>query len=70
MSDYAAYVLRTCKADGTSHGGFRWPESGHVEAPNWMPAKECGGGIHGLLWGRGDAWLLDWSPMPSGRSSA
>ncbi len=59
---YAAYVLRTSKADGISYGGFKWPKSGHVEAPNWRPIKECGGGLHGLLWGRGDVGLLNWSP--------
>jgi len=53
-------VLRTCNADMSSHGGFVWPESGHVEAPDWDPdpARDCGGGLHGLLWGCGDAGLL------------
>lgn len=27
--------LRTCNPDGTSHGGFEWPEAGWVEAPDW-----------------------------------
>jgi hypothetical protein len=51
------YVLRSCKSDGTSHGGFRWPDSGPVECPDWSPAAECGHGLHGLLWGIGD-WGL------------
>jgi hypothetical protein len=58
-------ILRTCKrnSDGqlTAHGGFVWPESGPVEAPDWSPEPECGGGLHGLLWGEGDGGLLRWS---------
>ena len=56
------YVLRTCASDMTSHGGFKWPESGPVEAPDWDPKPECGNGLHGLLWGEGHGALLDWSP--------
>jgi hypothetical protein len=33
-------VLRTCNADMTAHGGFKWPESGHVAAPDWLPTRE------------------------------
>jgi hypothetical protein len=47
-------VLRTCDADMKAHGGFVWPKSGLVEAPDWQPTKACGNGLHGLLWGRGD----------------
>jgi len=53
-----ALMLRTCAADMTAHGGFRWPESGPVECPDWDPTPECGHGLHGLLWGRGDYSLL------------
>jgi len=56
-----AYMLRTCSADGTSYGGFTWPESGPVEAPDWDPSPQCGHGLHGLLWGEGDGRLIDWS---------
>lgn len=55
-------VLRTCRSDMTSHNGFVWPSEGHVEAPDWDPAPRCGGGLHGLAWGEGDATLLNWSP--------
>ena len=55
-------VLRTCNADGTSRGGFKWPESGPVEAPDWDPIARCGSGLHGALRGEGDGSLLDWSP--------
>jgi hypothetical protein len=57
-------VLRTCKRepDGrlTAYGGFVWPESGPVESPDWNPEPTCGGGLHGLLWGKGDGALLNW----------
>jgi hypothetical protein len=50
-------IIRTCKADGTSYNGFKWPESGLVECPDWDPKPECGNGLHGLMWGDGD-WSL------------
>ena len=50
-------VLRTCAADGSSSYGFKWPESGPVEATDWKPTEECGNGLHGWLWGHGD-WSL------------
>ena len=56
------YVLRTCNADMTAYGGFKWPEKGKVEAPDWNPRACCGQGLHGLLWGEGAGGLLDWSP--------
>ena len=55
-----ALGLRTCKADMTAHGGFVWPKSGPVEAPDWKPTPECGNGLHALLWGEGDCGLLNW----------
>ena len=54
-------VLRTCTEDLTSHGDFRWPESGPVKCSDWLPTASCGHGLHGLLWGEGDGGLLDWS---------
>ena len=57
-------VLRTCKADLTATSdkakGFKWPEKGPVECPDWDATPECGHGLHGLLWGMGDARLLTW----------
>lgn len=58
---YRAYVLRTCDSDLTSYYGFQWPETGYVEAPDWDYTPECGGGLHGALWGEGDGSLLDWT---------
>ena len=58
--------LRTVKLDGSSinekSNGFKWPlEVGAiVEAPDWDPGDHCGGGLHGLPWGEGDARLLLW----------
>jgi hypothetical protein len=54
-------VLRTCAKDMTSHGGFKWPASGPVSAPDWNPERVCGGGLHGLLFGEGEGGQLDWS---------
>ena len=53
MSDDAyVYGIRTANADMTSYGGFRWPESGPVEAPDWRDDDTCGGGLHFLLPGQ------------------
>jgi hypothetical protein len=51
-------VLRTCAADMSAYGGFIWPRSGFIEAPDWKPQAECGNGLHGLLWGEGSAGYL------------
>ena len=56
MSDAdTVLILRCCRPDGSSHNGFVWPRSGPVEAPDWSPSPECGHGLHGWLWGEGDA---------------
>jgi len=52
---HRALVLRTCDASLRSDGGFQWPASGQVTAP------DCGG-LHGFLWGEGDGALADWDP--------
>ena len=56
------YFLRTTDAHGRSRGGFQWPlEIGAVvSAPDWSPKPVCGGGLHGLRNGLGNASLLDW----------
>ena len=53
-----ALMLRTCDNDMCGHGGFAWPDAGLVKAPDWNPEPSCGGGLHGLLWGDGDASQL------------
>ena len=50
-------VLRTCSANMTSHGGFKWPKRGPVSAPDWVDNFQCGNGLHGWLWGEGDGTL-------------
>ena len=54
-------VLRTCAADMSAHGGFIWPKSGPISAPDWKPTQECGNGLHGLLWGEGNGEMLSWA---------
>jgi hypothetical protein len=56
-----ALILRTCDKDMCSHGGFQWPRSGSVAAPDWRPVAECGGGLHGFLRGEGDGGLASWA---------
>ena len=55
-------VLRCCNTDGTNSHGFTWPLNvgATVVAPDWDPdpGRDCGGGLHGLLWGCGDGGLL------------
>jgi hypothetical protein len=50
-------VLRTCSANMTSYGGFKWPKRGPVSAPDWIDNFRCGNGLHGWLWGEGDDTL-------------
>ncbi len=60
MADYqlpegCALMLRVCDADGRSYGDFQWPGVGvEAVAPDWSPEPECGGGLHGWLYGQGD----------------
>jgi len=54
-------ILRTCNADMRSYGGFQWPRSGPVVAPDWNSRPECGNGLHGFLRGEGVGGLADWS---------
>lgn len=54
-------IMRTCDKNMRSHGGFQWPQSGPVVAPDWQPTEECGNGLHGFLWGEGNGELADWS---------
>ncbi len=58
------WLLKTVAADGGAYGDFVWPlEVGaEVAAPDWSDAPKCGGGLHGLLDGRGNGPLLSWSP--------
>ena len=55
-------VLRVCAADGSSHGGFKWPLTAGAEvvAPDWKDNRECGNGLHGWLYGQGDHSCADY----------
>jgi hypothetical protein len=54
-------LLRTCDRDLKAYGGFQWPSSGLVVAPDWSSRDCCGFGLHGLPWGEGDAGHLSTS---------
>lgn len=41
----------------TAYGGFVWPKKGVVKPRKWSKRAECGDGLHGWLWGVGDASL-------------
>ena len=58
--DTPVLVLRTSDANLRSYwdSSFQWPETGYVAAPDWRPSAGCGNGLHGLLWGDGDAGYL------------
>ena len=58
---HKAYILRTCDHDMKSYGGFQWPMSGIVKAPDWRADVKCGRGLHGFLWGEGYGDLANWS---------
>ena len=44
--------IKSVCGDMTSHGGFVWPKSGPVTAPDWRDDFGCGGGLHFLLAGQ------------------
>jgi len=52
-----ALVLKSLPANLIARNNFQWPESGHVNCPDWKETNECGNGLHGWLWGEGDAGL-------------
>ena len=57
-----AYILKSIPADCRARNGFLWPtEPGAiVTAPDWDPAPQCGGGLHGAINGAGDYSLFCW----------
>ena len=58
-------VLRCNSPANTSRNGFQWPGvGGYVEAPDWAETKECGNGLHGWLYGVGDASTSDYAGKP------
>ena len=61
MNDETVLVMRSVSAGMVSRNGFRWPTEGPVECDDWSPVAECGQGLHGLLWGAGDASLMSYA---------
>ena len=59
MKKNEVLVLRTVNKDMTSKydGKFLFPKKGLVVCPDFKPTKECGNGLHGLLWGVGRDYL-------------
>jgi hypothetical protein len=55
--------MKVVGPDMRSYGGFLWPESGYVEAPDWNPEPACGNGLHGWLNGQGDIACQPFSYM-------
>ena len=57
--DGTVLVLRTTDKNGKSFGGFQREirVGAIIECPDWNPKPVCGGGLHGLLWARGN-WSL------------
>jgi hypothetical protein len=51
------YVLKTVDKDMQGYGGFKYPTKGKVTAPDWQPTKQCGKGLHALLWAEGGDYL-------------
>lgn len=50
-----ALMLRKVPRDMRGRNNFLYPKEGRVTAPDWKPTKQCGHGLHGYLWGKGDA---------------
>ena len=50
-------ILKTVDANMRAYGGFKWPTTGHVTADRWDSSAQCGNGLHGFLWGVGNATL-------------
>jgi hypothetical protein len=60
LSKNEILVLHTNDENNQAYGGFQYPKSGEVFAPDWDGLPECGGGLHGLARGCGDGSLINW----------
>lgn len=56
-------VLRCVRPDMRSRNNFKYPKKGYVSAPDWNGLYECGGGLHGWLWGYGAVRVADYSAV-------
>lgn len=59
-------ILRNCDAGGKSRKGFQWDTTigGTTKATDWNPTPECGQGLHGWLWGEGNASVSSYNDSP------
>src|SRR3990167_2880553 len=63
MNDDNGLILRNIRADRTAYEGFVYPALGErVRATEIRRDYQCGGGIHGLLWGEGTSGYLYTEP--------
>ena len=62
-------VMRVCRADFSSHGGFVWPSAvgSEVTAPDWKQNNACGNGLHGWIYGQGDVSCVDHWAQPDAK---
>lgn len=51
----------TLAANMYDHNGLLWPSSGSFAAPNYIPTRNAGYGLVGLLWGEGETGPLHWT---------
>ncbi len=59
-AEYRGIGIRTVDKNFRAYGGFSWPKSGYVAAPDWDKSPQCGGGLHMLPNGDGDWGLMSW----------
>ena len=60
-------VLRVCRSDMSSYGGFIWPTKGRVVAPDWDDTEECKNGLFGWFEGQGFANCSNYLYEPNAR---
>ena len=66
MKKDTTYILKKIEKDYTSNQGkFVWPKKigSILEAEDWDPKPECGGGIHGLEWGCGSFNIMGYGEL-------
>lgn len=61
--DMKYLILRNCLPEGRSHNEFQWnlEIDGITKAPDWNSVPECGQGLHGWLWGEGNAYSSNYN---------
>lgn len=62
MTPEKVLILKTTDHNRRGHGGFKYPESGPVECPDWKPEPTCANGLFGLAWGLGNTTHFSDSP--------